>query len=114
MLKQRYNTIINLLEKKCIFHIFKGGLIHYATWESAVYGFSHVSELKHIRKQLFQQKLPYSKYKTERYIITVYTSSLFFFDFRRPVFKTALNGKPTWAIPFPGSDKSVVQRTQYF
>ncbi|CAF1079350.1 unnamed protein product [Adineta steineri] len=75
-----------------------GGLIHYATWESAVYGVSHAKELKNIRKQLFQQKLPYSKYKLDR----------------RPIFKTALDGKPTWAIPFPGSDKSVVQRTQYF
>ncbi|CAF1078749.1 unnamed protein product [Adineta steineri] len=25
-----------------------------------------------------------------------------------------IGGKPTWALPFPGSDKSVVQRTQYF
>ena len=25
-----------------------------------------------------------------------------------------INGRPIWAVPFPGSDKSVVQRTQYF
>ena len=28
--------------------------------------------------------------------------------------KTIINGESVWAIPFPGSDKSVVQRTQYF
>ena len=44
----------------------KGGLIHYATWESAVYGFSHANELKNIRRQIFQQQLPYSKYKISR------------------------------------------------
>jgi hypothetical protein len=25
-----------------------------------------------------------------------------------------VSGKSIWAVPFPGSDKSVVQRTQYF
>jgi hypothetical protein len=25
-----------------------------------------------------------------------------------------IDGKPSWIVPFPGSDKSVVQRTQYF
>ena len=34
--------------------------------------------------------------------------------FRKPIFKTSIEGKPIWAVPFPGSDKSVVQRTQYF
>jgi hypothetical protein len=51
--------------------LFKGGLIHYATWESAVYGLSHANELKNLRQQIFQQKLPYSKYKIERYWIKI-------------------------------------------
>ncbi|CAF1032156.1 unnamed protein product [Adineta ricciae] len=75
-----------------------GGLIHYATWESAVYGFSHANELKHLRRQLFPQKLPYPKAKIHRNV----------------VFQTMIQGQPIWAVPFPGSDRSVVQRTQYF
>jgi hypothetical protein len=34
--------------------------------------------------------------------------------FRKPIFKTSIEGRPIWAVPFPGSDKSVVQRSQYF
>jgi len=75
-----------------------GGLIHYATWESAVYGFSHANELKSLRRQLFPQRLTYPKFRLNR----------------KPVFKTTVQGQPIWAVPFPGSDKSVVQRTQYF
>jgi hypothetical protein len=48
------------------FSQFKSGLCHYGTWESAVYGLSHANELKHLRRQLFQQKLPYPQYKINR------------------------------------------------
>jgi len=75
-----------------------GALGNYGTWESAVYGLAHSNELKNLRRQIFQEKLPYSKYKIQR----------------KPIFKTTIDGQPTWAVPFPGSDKSVVQRTQYF
>ena len=44
----------------------QGGLIHYATWESAVYGFSRAHELKSLRRQLFPEKLPFSKYRINR------------------------------------------------
>ncbi|CAF3398335.1 unnamed protein product [Rotaria sp. Silwood1] len=74
------------------------GLIHFATWEAAVYGLHHANELKALRRKLFEQKLPYSKHKIER----------------KSIFKTTIQGKSFWAVPFPGSDKSVVQRTQYF
>ncbi|CAF1075586.1 unnamed protein product [Rotaria sordida] len=74
------------------------GLMHYATWESAVYGISHANELKPLRRKLFQQKLPYPNYKIEK----------------KSLRKTTIRGKSYWAVPFPGSDKSVVQRTQYF
>jgi len=75
-----------------------GSLGNYGTWESAVHGLAHANELKSLRRQIFQEKLPYSKYKIER----------------KPIFKTTIDGKSTWVVPFPGSDKSVVQRTQYF
>ena len=41
----------------------------------------------------------------------VQTPRLFF---RKPAFQTTVQGRSIWAVPFPGSDKSVVQRSQYF
>ncbi|UJR36584.1 hypothetical protein I4U23_029303 [Adineta vaga] len=97
---EQKNLDISLIESFLTmkYETITSGLIHYATWESAVYGFSHANELKNLRRQLFQQKLPYPKLKIHR----------------KPIFKTNIQGKPIWAVPFPGSDKSVVQRTQYF
>lgn len=34
--------------------------------------------------------------------------------FSKSFSRTTINGKTFWAIPFLGSDKSVVQRSQYF
>lgn len=78
-----------------------------------MYGLSHANELKDLRRQLFQQQLPYSKYKIQRYDIEIGYRRMMCL-FRKPIFKTMINGRPTWAVPFPGSDKSVVQRTQHF
>ncbi|CAF2066324.1 unnamed protein product [Rotaria magnacalcarata] len=74
------------------------GVIHFATWESAVYGLSQAYRLQSIRRKLFPQKLPYANYKMKSKSFT----------------KTTVNGKSFWTIPFIGSDKSVVQRSQYF
>lgn len=35
-----------------------GASIHYATWESAIYGIAHYNELREIRTKLFPNKLP--------------------------------------------------------
>ncbi|CAF4764891.1 unnamed protein product, partial [Rotaria sp. Silwood2] len=78
--------------------VHKREIVNYATWEAAVYGLHHAKELKSLRQKLFEQKLPYSKYKIEK----------------KSNFKTTIHGKSFWVVPFPGSDKSVVQRTQYF
>ncbi|CAF1028719.1 unnamed protein product, partial [Didymodactylos carnosus] len=72
--------------------------LNYATWESAVYGLTYANELKPLRKKLFPQQLLYTKYKRER----------------GPVFPTTFANQKRWCVPFLGSDKSVVQRTQYF
>lgn len=73
----------------------KGAVIHYGTWESAVYGLAHANELKPLRKQLFPNKLPEFTPKLQR---------------RSPIHKNELVDK--WCLPFPGSDKAVVQRSQ--
>lgn len=71
--------------------------IHYGTWESAVYGLAHADELKDIRKKLFKEPLPYSAPKQTR----------------RPIIhKSDLVN--AWCLPFLGSDRSVVGRSQRY
>lgn len=73
----------------------KGG-IHYGTWESAVYGLAHANELGSLRRQLFPQRLPKLEPKLKP---------------RSLVHRTNL--VEGWCVPFPGSDKSVMIRSQY-
>lgn len=35
-----------------------GALVHYGTWESAVYGLAHANELRGLRSKLFKERLP--------------------------------------------------------
>ncbi|KAJ8918083.1 hypothetical protein NQ315_011540 [Exocentrus adspersus] len=73
----------------------KGPGVNYGTWESAVYGLAHWDELKELRKKLFTKKLPSYKPKLEHKTL--------------PHKSTVVEG---WVVPFPGSDRSVVKRTQ--
>ncbi|XP_037946561.1 saccharopine dehydrogenase-like oxidoreductase [Teleopsis dalmanni] len=74
-----------------------GASIHYGTWESAVYGLAHANELRGIRSKLYSNKLPkfYPILKTRP---TLFHSEI-------------VNGI---CLPFPGSDRSVVMRSQRF
>lgn len=75
-----------------------GAGIHYGTWESAVYGLSTAEELRALRKKLFKERLP------------KFTPTLK----NRPVLhKSPLVGDQ-WCLPFMGSDRSVVMRSQRF
>lgn len=40
--------------------------LNFATWESAVYGFGSAKNLGKVRKQLFKERLPKSKYSVPR------------------------------------------------
>lgn len=74
-----------------------GPAIHYATWESAVHGLSTAEELHTLRKKLFKERLP-------RLTPTLKN---------RPVLhKNPLVNK--WCLPFMGSDRSVVMRSQRY
>lgn len=74
----------------------KGAGINFGTYESAVYGVAHAGELKQIRRNLFPKRTPrFSPSLKERSLMH-----------RSEV----LNGM--WALPFPGSDRSVVARSQ--
>jgi len=78
-----------------------GHKTNYGTWHSAIYGFAHSNELGPIRRRLysevFTKRPPKSKYRLERKNLpfrSEYTHS--------------------WCLQFPGSDRSVVQRTQQY
>lgn len=74
-----------------------GAGIHYGTWESAVYGLAHASELRGIRTQLYSERLPkFQPVLKSRPLI-----------FRSDI----VNGV---CLPFPGADRSVVMRSQRF
>uniref|UniRef100_A0A1A9W2U6 Saccharopine dehydrogenase NADP binding domain-containing protein n=1 Tax=Glossina brevipalpis TaxID=37001 RepID=A0A1A9W2U6_9MUSC len=74
-----------------------GAAIHYGTWESAVYGLAYAHELRGIRSQLYPEKLP--KFQP-------------LLKHRPLIFRSEIvNGI---CLPFPGSDRSVVMRSQRF
>lgn len=80
--------------------ISKAATFNYTTWECAVYGFSSINSLIKTRKELFKSRLP----KPEHQVPKRFNFLGYFYD--QMVRK--------YCMLFPGSDKSVVQRTQYF
>ncbi|XP_031631125.1 saccharopine dehydrogenase-like oxidoreductase [Contarinia nasturtii] len=74
-----------------------GAGIHYGTWESAVYGLANAKELSSIRKKLFKEPLPYTKPP----------------QIKRPVIHKS-DVVNAWCLPFMGSDRPVVLRSQRF
>ncbi|KAK7792581.1 hypothetical protein R5R35_008674 [Gryllus longicercus] len=73
----------------------KGSAIHYGTWESAVYGLAHANELRPLRTKLFPNRLPQLKPKLKP---------------RSAIHRSdVVQG---WCVPFPGSDRSVILRSQ--
>ncbi|XP_053679423.1 saccharopine dehydrogenase-like oxidoreductase [Anopheles nili] len=75
-----------------------GAVLHYGTWESAIYGLAHANELRPLRSKLYKSRLPNFQPRLKN---------------QMPMHKTnILNG--WWAVPFPGSDRSVVMRSQRY
>ncbi|XP_076224527.1 saccharopine dehydrogenase-like oxidoreductase [Nomia melanderi] len=70
-------------------------VIHYGTYESAIYGVTSYNELRRLRTKLYPEKLPPFQPQLVR---------------RNLIHKTELG----WATVFPGPDQSVVERTQRF
>ncbi|KAL3872866.1 hypothetical protein ACJMK2_036051 [Sinanodonta woodiana] len=71
-----------------------GTAVNTGTLESAVYGFHHSSELKPIRRSLFPKPLPRSPHTMKKRPLVFYS-----------------NDVNKWCLPFPGSDKSIIQRS---
>lgn len=74
-----------------------GAGIHFGTWESAVHGLAHANELSGIRSKLYCERMP--KFQP-------------ILKHRPLIFRSEIvNGV---CLPFPGSDRSVVMRSQRF
>lgn len=72
-----------------------GPAINFGTWQSAIYGLAMAHELKPLRKSLFPERLPALQPKLKA----------------RPAlhYNDVVQG---WCLPFLGSDRSVMMRTQ--
>ncbi|EDQ91000.1 uncharacterized protein MONBRDRAFT_18216 [Monosiga brevicollis MX1] len=75
----------------------KGCAVHYATYESAVHGFGSAEELRALRKRMPKVNVPVVGPRGPK-------SSL-------PRFDQRVNA---YALPFPGSDASIVRRSQRY
>lgn len=78
-----------------------GAKINYGTWHSAIYGYACADELKPLRQRLFKEILmppkTRSSYKLPPCGVLKY-----------------LDDVKGYCLPFPGSDKSVVRRSEVF
>lgn len=90
------NSIETYLETKANY-IDSGARVHYGTWESAVYGLAHYDELRPLRSKLYPERLPSFKPSLTA---------------RGMLHKSDVTGQ--WTLPFLGSDRSVVLRSQRF
>lgn len=75
-----------------------GAAVNTGTWESAIYGFATADQTRSQRRRLLaDKKITKGKYRS-----------------RKPNFFRNDELEGVWAVPFPGSDRSVVSRTQFF
>ncbi|XP_074094878.1 saccharopine dehydrogenase-like oxidoreductase [Cotesia typhae] len=98
--QQKFGGEVNSVEtylKSKVDGNFKGAVLHYGTWESAVYGLAHADELRELRSKLFPNKLPSFKPKLHP---------------RGILHRSEISRG--WSLPFPGSDRSVAYRSQRY
>ncbi|XP_046635141.1 saccharopine dehydrogenase-like oxidoreductase [Daphnia pulicaria] len=96
-LEQEFDGQVNSVETYLNIKAKHGFRLHYGTWQSAIYGFACANELKPLRKKLFPQRLPECQPKLKS---------------RGPLHQNPI--VKSWCLPFPGSDRSVVMRSQRY
>ncbi|XP_018580216.1 saccharopine dehydrogenase-like oxidoreductase [Anoplophora glabripennis] len=74
-----------------------GSAVNYGTWHSAVTSLGHWNDLVELRKKLFPKKLP--KFEPQ---------------LKHKVMPHKSNVVDGWVVPFPGSDRSVIKRSQLY
>lgn len=92
------NSVETYLQTKVRKQKFGGAGIHYGTWESAVYGLAHANELRPLRSKLFKARLPNFQPRIKS----------------QSVLHKSTVANNRWSLPFPGSDRSVVMRSQRY
>ncbi|CAG7733382.1 unnamed protein product [Allacma fusca] len=99
LLQQKFEGEVNSVEMylEVINKGVKPMKINYGTWQSAIHGLAHASELRGLRSLLFTKPLPKPTFKLRD------RGTLHYSD--------VING---WCLPFPGADPSVVKRSQYY
>lgn len=98
--QQKFNGEVNSIESylNCwSTSKINGAMIHYGTYESAVYGVAHFDELRELRALLYPEKLPELSPKLQKRSLV----------HKSPVSKG-------WCMVFPGADRSIAYRTQRF
>lgn len=75
----------------------EGGGANYGTWLSAVNSYANRGELKVIRRELCKTPMPRSPHRLPRRSVLFHNSYL-----------------NKWCVPFPGPDRSIVYRSEYF
>ncbi|KAI9565552.1 hypothetical protein GHT06_009344 [Daphnia sinensis] len=96
-LDEKFGGQVNSIETFQNIKSKKGPHWNFATWQSAIYAFAYANELKPLRKKLFPEKLPELKPKLKSRGILHYNPLV-----------------GSWCLPFPGSDRSVVMRSQQY
>lgn len=96
-LEQQFAGQVNTVEAYLNIKAEHGFHLNYGTWQSAIYGFACANELKPLRKKLFPQRLPVMEPKLKSRGVL----------HQNPIVKS-------WCLPFPGSDRSVVMRSQRY
>lgn len=96
-LKQKFPGHLHQVEHLLELWYNERNRFSYATWIALIEGYKHAPQLKRIRKELFSPTS--SVYKPYSWIVPQKRSS----------FKRSSRG---YIVPFPGSDRSVVKRTQ--
>lgn len=97
LLEDKFGGQVNSIETFLNIRSKKRAHGHFPTWQSAIYGFAYANELKPLRKKLFPERLPELKPKLKS---------------RGILHHNPLVG--SWCLPFPGSDRSVVMRSQRY
>ncbi|XP_044006969.1 saccharopine dehydrogenase-like oxidoreductase [Aphidius gifuensis] len=98
--QQKFNGEINSIEtylNSWQTNNVKSAGLHYGTWESAVYGLAYAHELRGLRTKLYPKKLPSFEPKLK---------------FKGFLHQSSIS--EGYSIPFPGSDRSVANRTQRY
>jgi len=101
-LKKNFNGEVNAVESYMSIKTGpQGARTNFGTWQSAIHGFAAQSQLKPLRRRLYSEVFtkprPQSKFRLSRKTL--------------PFRSEYARG---WCLPFPGSDRSVVQRTQQY